>query len=398
MKIIFVYENIVTGGVYSLLLRFCKSLTKHNIESTVVCKKIDKKCKEAFINNNISFTLLRSYRQYDFKTLLNNDSNLLITFEASSYIECVSLFFKNDNTKVLLYSVHPYTFDYFRIISKYKILKMIFYNKYIEFFNNEFENSHFIFMDEDTIIYSLNSVGRECHSEKLEDYILRLIVLNDDIVAGRKEAFTNRGKSILTVTRADFPFKGYIKGLLEIFSNLKRKNEDLKLTIITSGYHVDHIKKWAGDMKDVLIIDSIAYDKLHNYYKNANLYIGMGTTILEASINGSISIPVLPYTYDCKADCLFAEKPKWLVSQADNNSNALSLIDKVLMLNANQRKEIIDNTIDEISCIYGEDEIIEKLLYFEKRASVNKRCNIVLLTYVRLKKIIKLIKGICREE
>ena len=55
----------------------------------------------------------------------------------------------------------------------------------------------------------------------------------------------------------------------------------------------------------IKLIDKVDYSLLENYYRDTELYIGMGTTIFDAANRGIVSIPVKPYTYDLVADKFF---------------------------------------------------------------------------------------------
>ncbi|XBG81314.1 hypothetical protein V4S33_11035 [Enterococcus cecorum] len=62
----------------------------------------------------------------------------------------------------------------------------------------------------------------------------------------------------------------------------------VKLTIISYGPKFDQIKEWINkehsSTLEILLYGEKTYDELNRFYENTDLYIGMGTTVLEARL------------------------------------------------------------------------------------------------------------------
>lgn len=99
----------------------------------------------------------------------------------------------------------------------------------------------------------------------------------------RKRLFT-----ILTITRFKFPAKGYLLGLIDTFGKLSAKYPDIQLKIIGDGKGkklvLDKIKSLPVDIQQKIEhIGNVPYDNLKEYFEMAHVFVGMGTTLLDAA-------------------------------------------------------------------------------------------------------------------
>ncbi len=101
--------------------------------------------------------------------------------------------------------------------------------------------------------------------------------------------------TILTVGRFDFPFKGYVVGLIRDFAELCRKYNNIELVIVGYGKGQAMVDEAVTTVdkkyRDKIILKGkIDYHNLLGMYKSASVFVGMGTTLLEAAKVGTISI------------------------------------------------------------------------------------------------------------
>ena len=90
-------------------------------------------------------------------------------------------------------------------------------------------------------------------------------------------------REVLSICRADFPFKSYILGLIDCIKKINEQNKRAKLRIVSYGKDIDQIKRRIGDCESIELIGETPYDKLTEYYLQADIFVGMGTTILDAA-------------------------------------------------------------------------------------------------------------------
>lgn len=124
-----------------------------------------------------------------------------------------------------------------------------------------------------------------------------------DDIATKKYKFDDF--HILTIGRLDFPFKGYMIGLIRIFTKLKQQYPNLYLDIIGDGPDRNElmhtIEKADDNIRNAITWHGTkSYKELPIYLENAKLFIGMGTTLIDAANHGVLALPVGSYTYECR--------------------------------------------------------------------------------------------------
>ncbi len=108
--------------------------------------------------------------------------------------------------------------------------------------------------------------------------------------------------NILTVCRFDFPFKGYVIGLIQDFCFLHAKYKNMKLTIVGDGDGKDYIDKVLARQPleactNIIFKGFLSPEQLEHEYSSANVYVGMGTTIIDAVQHGRVAIVATVNSY-----------------------------------------------------------------------------------------------------
>lgn len=367
-EIVFVYTNIVVGGIQTLLLRLSCALINRGYTVSIYYNSIYSNGEQDYTSKGIKVYQYQGVYPKSFE--YKNKGLTIITFEALVYIKLVMDNHKcnSNQNDVFLYSVHPYTFEYFFKGCKYRVFYKLFHNSFYNFVRKSVLNGYVFFMDEQC----MNSTGKEYSIDydngKMTDHILRIIFPIDN--RRYVSSYLNENFRILTVSRADFPFKGYIKGLIEEFANLSNKYKNMKLTIVTSGNQVECIYDWCKGLSNIDIVENVSYESLPQYYKNADVYIGMGTTILEAAAEGVIAIPVSPYTYECKTHGLFSEKPNWILTEINEGESVSNELEDIVVLSEKEFNELRKKSRESLESLYGEDIVLEQ---FQRITSIDKK-------------------------
>ncbi len=404
--IVFVYNNIVIGGVQTLLLRLVPSLQKNGNDVVVYCKKIYQGGNDCFHSRGVKIEYFEDEFPKELLLKAKNREIYIIVFEFELYWRIIQ---KNKQfhgkANVFLYSVHPYTTDYYYLGLKLekRFIQKIFSNSFSKFIRYGVLNGHIFFMDEETLkhLNKENNVGLS--PEHYNNHIVRLLFeTNKDYISKRTN---HKAKHLLTVCRADFPFKGYLKGLIELYSLLKKDFENLELTIISSGPNIDELIKWIENQKkngvvDISILVDVPYDKLHTYYEQADVYIGMGTTILEAAACGAIAIPVAPYTYECNTFGLFSDNPEWVLTEIGEGDSAESLLRKILLMSDEEKNRLSLKAFYAVESLYSEKKVLKSFDEIISRSSSEVQYDsfpLVYLTcrlvYKEMQKLVKRIIG-----
>lgn len=290
-------HNFVMGGIESYYIRMFEWANRNGYRSILLLNEgnyIHKNWKESLEKQNVHVAWcqrrLLEARLIDTQSIdLNNTySYTMIAGDLHCYFTMSQLVrkYKICKANILFYIFHPY--------SIYASVKKKFLNYPYIFFMRRLNKNGIIFMDEET----QKEYEHYYHVRSSKDSIIRLGLkippLDNDFITQRindaKTDFT-----ILTITRMDFPFKGYVFGLVDDFVKLKETNKKLKLIIIGNGKGKTELLKKINlldqkDRQDICLCDEIPYVKINEYLKKCQLYVGMGTTLLDSSITGLVSI------------------------------------------------------------------------------------------------------------
>lgn len=302
MDYMFVYRNIVVGGCEFLIEKLGREILKDDKNNVIIYfETIDEIMYSRFVRNGFCLKQVKDdFYKFEFKNIN------IITFTLKDYIIFSSN--KLNNLKTVLYVVHPYIFN---IANKRNFILKLFVKMLLKtFVLKSIKNKSIFFMDKETVRSNL-----EYFFSKNIVTDAMIVNLPIDLVENKEEILNKRAKTknyikILSIARAEFPFKGYLIGLVDFLC--KNSKENIKLTIISYGEGFKILKQKIESLpinvkQKIHLYGKTDYDKLNDFLNDSNLYIGMGTTVLDAANRGIITIPIKAYTYDLIADKFFHE-------------------------------------------------------------------------------------------
>lgn len=359
-------ENVFLGGGQVLYLRMARILTKRGYSVSLYCCHITQIMLEDFEKTGTAIhKYSKEYKCSIFGDIENQD--IIITHDLYNYVLCCNYIKKHKlDCTAYLYVAHPYNLT---LPFKKQFLNP---QKYKCFITEAVDSGSIFFMDEQTINYTLEALGININLDKCYKNILRVPVDVSNIcpldTIKARSASRHKMFEILTIARAEFPFKGYIKGLVEIVTELKKKNQNIHLTIISSGEGIMQIKDWISaaaqaGMTDITLLTDVPNGSLTAYYEKASLYIGMGTTILEAAAQAVAAIPVACFTYQCKTMGYFHSKPEWITTEKmGEGEDAIKYIEKIIELNDEEYTACQLMTWQAVKKLYSAEAIVDTLL------------------------------------
>lgn len=129
-----------------------------------------------------------------------------------------------------------------------------------------------------------------------------------------------KSNNILTVARLH-PMKEYLFGLIDALAVLatERQRPGLSLTIIGDGPFLDQLKELTRQrgVKDLVVFTGEVHPALlDSYYNQADVFVGMGTTILEASGRGVPSIVAIAHSRKFETHGFFCDTPDYTLGEA----------------------------------------------------------------------------------
>lgn len=229
-----------------------------------------------------------------------------------------------------------------------------------------------IFMDD----FCVPEINRyyNLHTNLSSIKVIKLpIVVNNIDISEVKDKFQSIDFNILTIARAEFPFKGYIFGLIDDFERLSKIHSNLNLKIISFGVDqnkiVEKYNSLPKEMRNKIeLVGQVSYESLSNYFRESHLYVGMGTTVLDAANHGVPSIVVEPYTYRNNSSGFFHDNPNMLAAQSEIIKPSYNSINCVMRM---QEEEYVDLCIEEHIALennYGINAFVDELIETKDKA------------------------------
>lgn len=127
------------------------------------------------------------------------------------------------------------------------------------------------------------------------------------------ERYQRQRFNLLTVSRMEFPHKGYVLGLVAAYGRLKSKYPQMELTIVGDGPDMRQVVDAVQSLnesakKDVHFIGMVAPNDLEKYYRDANLNISVAGCCSLGMRYGTLSAPARHYDYSGEVYGFLPEK------------------------------------------------------------------------------------------
>jgi len=387
MTIHFIYRTVVTGGVETLILRMGKKFSSENIQCNVICQEIsgtmESQLKEVGIN-------IIQLKQWTFSKAFSfiRKKDIVYTFFLRDFLEMEILKKMHSHEgRIFLYVVNSATFFLLRL-NKIKFLAKLVKNYFRKIIYFYIDNGNIIFMNEMCIEYMEDFYKKKVTDP--QDKIFRLPIENGIRTVEKRKSDEIH---IVSIARADFPYKGYLLGMVDAFGPLFSKYENITLTIISYGEHIDQLKERIRKVDKkykhrIHLIGETKYAELEEYYQQADLYIGLGTTVLEAAKYGVITINMMMHTNEFQSGGFFHERYDVLCALKDQYTKGEVVVEKALSFTEEERERYSKLTYDLFMEHYSIDTIVPKMLERQVKPE-DGRVLTLLIAFVRMGRFVK---------
>jgi hypothetical protein len=369
----------VYGGSQTLMLRMCTWLREHEEKVAIICTsrsnveivgRLESIGVEVIVidRRNIHELYLVIMR------LLNSENIKVYNFIWNFYldVECIKSRYKLEFDN-LIYCIHPKTFKK-GIGFKTAYMKKYSVDKYRFVYKKMYDNNALIMMHEVDINESNKFLNLDLD---FKNSIVRLPMCCDK--PENREQIINNGyqnEIIMTAARADFPYKGYILGLINDFEILKKEFQNIKLEIISGGDDYDRIVEKISDLsedirKDVILHGWMDYEQLKENIKRCKIFVGMGTTVLDAALEYKPCVPVRFNTYETIGECLIGDNPDYTTPEEGCENKAIEIVRKVLDMDCMDYTEACLKSFSAVKETYDINNGMDILL---NRETKNRAC------------------------
>lgn len=324
--IIFVSQNLLVGGIETYVYKLAKEVQKKGWQ-IIWIKRFPGYLDESFSDVFESDSTLVWDNAYDYEKLreLTADSNAeirIITFDICRFAQAE--IFKSNFKECRVhnfYFVPHFAGDTLYLEEPYKGKKREKVRKKMSDIVKKMHNGNNI------RYFSIKHIDKMTseygYREDNMNYVMVPPLDSGNVSFDRKrcmELATSGRFNILTVSRFEFPHKGYVLGLIKAYAELKNKYPHIELTIV--GYGVDESKVHEAlnslsenYKKDVHFIGKVHPEKLVDYYNDANINISVAGCCSQGAKNGTLSIPARHYDYNCEVYGFLPESKPFVVSE-----------------------------------------------------------------------------------
>lgn len=369
-QIVIINPHFILGGTDTYFYRMFKWLRKHEYDSSLFLFE-NSSYDKSFLNQLIELGVKvyfnipcfkRSDEGKPSRIKLNLDKSKEIFFIYARFedfliakkIETVNKEYKFTH---FCYMLHPEALNPGTSQIRKQVIKKMWENNYINIMDKERYNS----------FLNKNEISNR-------DDSLALFPIGIDIPEVCPVKEKNRSIfRILSILRFDFPFKAYIFGLIDTFSNLFIHYPNIRLTIIGWGEGKKEINDYISALpmkaqKMIELLGPIDYIELDKYILKSDLYVGIGTTVLEAIKNGIPAIPVRDFSYECLTSGFFYEMP--YVIHEDGYYEIKQYLEDVLNMSSAEYKCLIENCYLKLVANYKLDSIMTRILNISNKTGI----------------------------
>lgn len=275
----FLYPHYVTGGLETYVLRMCKYLKRINDSCFVACLSVSDNMQKQFLDVGTEFIYFDNWNRKNIAKTIDNKVDLVISFSLRDYY-LMDKYCKHVHS--FMYCVHP---DHLtmnnREVNIIELAKSWFFRFYIR---KGIGKGTLLVMDD-----NIRNAVKKKYSLSIDEsevFLLPYFTPHDLKKWGHKDGDRY---SLLTICRADFPFKSYVLGLIDAVNEISNQLK-VRLTIVSYGKDIDLIKRKIEGNQNISLLGEIDYNNLKKIYLMSDIYIGMGSTAIEAAGYG---LPVI---------------------------------------------------------------------------------------------------------
>lgn len=399
-RFICVVENFILGGVESYFVRMFEWAREHDMEPYLFFENQFSEQWNLIVNNlDVNVYQMNSMRAKPrLKKILGKREDMhsikdaiIVVPSMEKAIRIKKLY--PHNNKIVLYVLHPND----SVLSpRFKWLNKIGKK---EFVNEAFARGMLFMGAQEKKIFD-EEFGIQTSQESICRLGMEVRAYDEQKVRKR---YHNRTCVVLSISRMEFPFKGYVFGLIDVFLKLREKYSDLELWLVGDGCDFKRLEKRYNeleveDREHIKLIGSVAYDQLEQYFNEARLNVGMGTTILDAANYGVPSIVAPSYQEEEYSCGFWADAPESVGNVFDKKpieayGNLYDDIDKILSCGEEEYIRKCEQSHVSLEKNYGIDNAMRKIITMPGAELPYKKMWIIEAFYLIKRVYLKLVGG-----
>ena len=223
---LFFFRHVTIGGAELLIEKIARQLLKNGNNACVVCEEIIDNTKNRYNSIKLNIILIKDWENYtEVKKYIKSYDTICVTFEWDIFLDIYRICSSNIK-RTVFYAIcdNILGLKYRNISIIRKLERKIMSNALLTML----ENQNVIFMDEQTVRFTKKYYSDiQYKNQKFEIIRIPVDSFSPKRIKKKKNIFR-----ILSVARADFPFKGYLIGLIKFMEQI---DDDVYLDIVSYG-------------------------------------------------------------------------------------------------------------------------------------------------------------------
>ncbi len=365
--VIFAFQDFYLGGTEELILRSARAVARRGAEVCAVTFSCADDIGAQARAEGLDLHVVKG----DYSAMgravralgRGFDQAILVVYTYDEYLMYSALLENEGNFTILLYIAARYAVENYENTPETRLNDA-------RTMAGLIRSGRALYMDSDTLAHAQGHYGIKLGEPDRKRAIAPLPFEVADLQPQEMErrAASRRSQfEVLAVARADFPFKGYLFELVDAVLRLRIKDPRFHVTVIAGAqaHERDYgrLRAHIGSRAGVTLLPGVTHEELDGYYRRACLYVGMGTTVLEAAGHGVPTMQVGTYTYDLRTCGMFPEHPLMVTSDGlpdahDFSRQAMRLIeasDEAYVEECRQTRAAVERT-------YSSDAYAARLL------------------------------------
>jgi glycosyltransferase involved in cell wall biosynthesis len=369
MEVLLINYCLYTGGVETLMVRMANWLVRKGHGCSILLRDtfdgdlrplLDERVRVRTLANRWDLLAMPVVGSLLWKSWKLPRPDMIYTMEQSWSV--VSLLvrdlFVNHPPKVATGAYHPRQFTYEYVPRKWGRLGLFRQKVY----NLAYTDEQKFFMSEE-----VRAGHEEFFNRPMPDgwvWPLPIEIPPDELLSQRKPV-PRRILSIGRLTR----FKTYSWYMVPILYALREKYPDVQWHIHGFGAQEKELVEdvWKDAIRDGLIVfhGPIRYEDISTAFHQASVFIGMGTTLLEAAAWGVPAIPALTYDEDALSWGYIDQMPYYtcgeLIPGRQPTAKVMDLICRLFGMNAKETEQLAAKGREYVNA-YSMDHLMERFL------------------------------------
>jgi glycosyltransferase involved in cell wall biosynthesis len=369
MQILLINHSLYTGGVETLMVRMANWLVRNGHGCGILLRDtfdgdltpmLDPKVRLRVVGNQWDLLAVPCVRGFVWKSWSLPKPDCIYTLEQNWTIVgmLVRTLFPDNPPKIATGAYHINQFAYEYVPEKWGVLDLL----RQEIYDKHYLDEQKFFMSEET------RQGHERFFKRTipDGWVWPLpIEFPDEQTLESRRPVPHRIVSIGRLTR----FKTYSWYMVPVMHELRLKYPDVQWHVYGFGMCerelVDEV--WKDAIGDGLIVfhGPISYGEIKRAFDEAAVFIGMGTTLLEAAATGVPCIPALVDDPDAKSWGFIDQMPYFTVGETvpgmNPTENVIDLIDRLFQMSDHEVRTVAQKGRD-YSLVYSMDQLMESFL------------------------------------